>query len=121
MSEQEPSAPPPSPPLELQSNPGIGILRFFLWLMPAGITVGSLFLFSWLDSFHRGLGRLAIPLGITLAILCAWFDARLSHHCRSGRRSIGVHMQIFLLIEGLFIVPAILIATVYAICAANPW
>ena len=110
---------PPQPPIALQPNPGTGILRFFLWLAPAGIAVACVLLAGWLQSTPIGpnLGtEFSFMLGAGGLLACGWFDSRFTIHCRMGRRSTAVHMLLFSLIEIFAVIPAVLFASLFAIC-----
>ena len=108
-------------PIELPPNPALGILRFFVWLAPTGIIVLCLFL-SELSFFQLHFGGSSLStLGIGMFLSCAWFDSKLALSCRLGKRSRSSHMAIYMITQVLFVVPALLFAIVYAICAGNPW
>ena len=109
---------------EPKPNPGIGVLRFFVWLMPTAIVVGSLALNTWFASKLPASpiwSNLTILIAVAGSLLCAWFDSKLALPCRLGKRHYGSHMTIFMLTQILFVVPALLFAIVYAICVSAPW
>lgn len=118
MTDKEPDALPPS--LELQPNPSLGILRFFVWLTPSGISVACLFLGAWTETKATGAGILALVLGILGWLACAWFDSKLALPCRRRQRSLKAHIFLFINLQ-VAIVPAVLFASFCAICVTNPW
>jgi hypothetical protein len=129
---------PPSPPedphgLPAPANPfGIRLLRFFLWLLPAGFVVGWPVFFGWFYPSVRGaslaagvvtpgefIAGLVWLLGLGSWIATGWFDATFAMPCRLGQRSKQAHVVMFVLAQ-LLIAPAILIAVVFAVCAISP-
>jgi len=114
----------PEPPIELQPNPAVGILRFFIYLMPTAIVVGCLMLDSWLRHNAKlgiDLSSIIVPLGAAGIIGCGWFDSMLALNCRLGKRSRVTHVFVFTLTEVILVIPALLFAILYAICLSSPW
>lgn len=129
-----PTSPPDEPHgLPAPANPfGIKLLRFFLWLLPAGLAVGWFFLELWLQTKFYGpymptgysarneaLEFVVWLCGLASWIATGWFDAQLALPCRLGRRPKSSHVVFFVLVQ-LLVAPACLIATVFAICLINP-
>ncbi|MFC7338157.1 hypothetical protein ACFQY0_13265 [Haloferula chungangensis] len=116
--QDKPEEPDIGQAIELQPNPALGILRFLLWLAPTGILVLCLFLSaSGLVNYYIGRSFLSV-LGIGLFCFCAWFDSQIALPCRIGKRSSGTHLAIYMLTQIVLVVPALLFAIAYAICAA---
>ncbi|MEP4079084.1 hypothetical protein [Haloferula sp.] len=116
--------PNPQEQLELRPNPAIGIFRFFTWLMPTAIGIGCLFLGAWLpDTIPSPLPwtHLMWALAIAGLIGCGLIDSKLALPCRIGKRTCGLHTLIFSLTQVFFVIPALIVGTLYAICASNPW
>lgn len=107
-------------PIDLQPNPALGWLRFFVWLTPTGIVVLCLFLSgSNLLSLPFGDTLISI-LGIGMFLSCAWFDSKLALVCRNGSRRTGHHILQFSLTQ-ILVITAVLFAIVFAICATGSW
>lgn len=105
-------------PAQAPRNRALGFVRFLVWLMPAVVVIGCAILCGlMIGNFGEGTGPVvaAVLVGLAGIAACGWFDSQLAGPCRGGHRTVGMHIMIFMLLQVL-IVPASLIATVFAVC-----
>lgn len=105
---------------EPQPNAAIGILRFFIWLMPTAIVAGCFFLLIWIDNSVTNSQlwtAITVFFGFACCVFCSWLDSVFALPCRLGKRHRGLHMIIYILAQKLLVVPTFLAAIIYAICS----